>query len=68
MTSYLIVWESGSGATTYWTYGNPGQWSQSSENARLYARRQSAHNARLRLLKHRPDLNPEELKIQETEG
>lgn len=49
----------------FWGYGNPGKWVNDVKDARLYAKRQSANNAKVLLLKRRKDVQPDTLTVME---
>jgi hypothetical protein len=64
MTSFVLAIERVEGLK-FWGYGNPGKWVPDVQNARLYARRQSAANARVLILKSRKDIPADTLRVLE---
>lgn len=62
---YILIYNDGTGILQYWTYGNPSKWVTERSEAREYAKRQSALNARTSILRSHREIKPDEIIVQE---
>lgn len=61
--SYILTRRDGD-KTTYWKNGSLGGWTADISDARLYAKKASANQARIKIVK-RPDVNEKHLTVED---